>query len=1043
MKQVKSKLPLRLWAVLCGLMISVSALAQQITVNGHVKDATGEAVIGATVQVVGQTGGAITDFDGNFSIKANQGDQIKITFVGYQDAIVAAAPNVEVTMQDDAQTLNDVVVIGYGRAKKNDLTGSVTAIKPDEMNHGLQTSAQDMLQGKIAGVNITNSGGEPGAGATIRIRGGSSLNASNNPLIVIDGLAMDSYGMQGASNPLSLVNPNDIESFTVLKDASATAIYGSRASNGVIIITTKKGRKNQKLQVSYNGNVSVSTVKKTMDVMDGPQYQDFVKNLFMTKKGYTEDEWLASSEYASLGYTDAAGNHVFANTDWQDEIYRTAISTDHNITLTGGMKNMPYRVSVGYTDQNGIVKTSNYQRYTASVNLSPSLLNDHLNFNINAKGMYSKTTYANAGSAIGSAIFMDPTKPVYDTNANNGFGGYWQWGSTADWEDTAWNTNINTYATGNPVAALNNYSDKGKTKALVGNLEVDYKVHGFEDLHLHLNAGMDITSGKSNKDQSPYTYGSGTYYYGNYGWNKMDTYNLSLNMYAQYMKDFNEAHHFDIMAGYEWQHFHKKTDYFYTGYYPSTSQKVDADGNALAGKQYLPSEGTTLYKTENYLVSFFGRLNYSLLDRYLLTATLRADGSSRFNWITSSGGKNEQWGIFPSVALAWKINNEPFLKDAQWLSDFKLRAGWGITGQQEGIGDYTYIPTYTPNKQGAYYPLFTDSGITYRPDAYNNALTWEKTTTWNAGLDFGVMNDRLTLTFDFYHRKTTDLINTVVIPVGTNFSNKVTSNIGSLHNTGFEFSANWRAIQAKDFSWQIGYNFTWNKNEIDELVASTGEDYKILHGGLAIGDSGSDGIKSWHVGNAVEAFYPYQQVYGVDGQPIDGQYVDRNADGIINQDDRYYYKKSTPDVTMGLTSKWLYKNWDLGVSFRASFNNYVYNGIEAGNSNLSMTQVYLGNAWHNILGMARDKNWQTANIQGALSDYYIQNASFLKCDNITLGYSFDTLFGLKASGRVYATAQNVFTITDYKGLDPEIDGGYDGNIYPRPFVGILGLSLNF
>ena len=1041
MKQVNIKIPFRMLVLVLGLFLSVGAFAQ-IDVKGHVKDAQGEPIIGATVRVVGTQAATVTDFDGNFALKANQGADISVSYVGYQTATVKAAPSVVVTLQDDAAMLENVVVIGYGRAKKNDLTGSVTAIKPDEMNHGLITSAQDALQGKVAGVNITNSGGEPGGGATIRIRGGSSLNASNNPLIVIDGLAMDSYGIQGASNPLSLVNPNDIESFTVLKDASATAIYGSRASNGVIIITTKKGRKGAKPSIAYNGNVSISTIRNKMDVMSSSEYQAYVKDFVMNNRGITEEEYLASDYYNNLGYFDASGNHLFANTDWQDEIYRTAISTDHNITISGGLKNMPYRVSLGYTDQNGVLKTSNYQRYTASINLAPTFLDDHLTVNLNAKGMYSKTTYANTG-AIGSSLFMDPTKPVYDNNVDNGFGGYWQWASTADWEDPTWHTNINTYATANPVAMLETYSDKGKAKALIGNLELDYKVHGFEDLHLHMNAGMDITSGKTNKNQTPYTYSSGSYYYGNYGWNTMDTYNLSLNMYAQYMKDFNDDHHFDIMAGYEWQHFHKKTDYFYTGYYPETSMKIDADGKALAGTQYLPSEGTTLYKTENYLVSFFGRLNYSYLDRYLVTATLRADGSSRFNWITSNGGKNEQWGIFPSVALAWKINNEPFLKDAKWLSDFKLRAGWGITGQQEGIGDYTYIPTYTPNKQGAYYPLFNEDGTTYRPDAYNNALTWEKTTTWNAGIDFGILNDRLTFNVDFYHRKTTDLINTVVIPVGTNFANKVTSNIGSLHNTGVEFAANWRAIQTKDWSWQLGYNFTWNKNEIDELVASSGEDYKILHGGLAIGDSGSDGIKSWHVGNPVEAFYPYQQVYDVNGQPIDGQYVDRNADGIINQFDRYYYKKSTPDVTMGFTSKLMYKKWDLGFSLRASFNNYVYNGVEAGNSNLSLSQVYLGNAWHNVLDIARPKNWQTANIQGALSDYYIQNASFLKCDNITLGYSFDNLFGLKASGRVYATAQNVFTITDYKGLDPEIDGGYDGNIYPRPFVGILGLSLNF
>ena len=1035
MKQVKFRCPVRLLALICGLFMTATAFAQQIAVNGFVKDATGEPIIGATVRVAGTDGGAVTDIDGNFTLNAEPGAKLQISYIGYETQEVTAAKNVVVTLQEDAgKSLNEVVVIGYGRARKSDLTGSVTAIKPDEMNHGLVTSAQDALQGKIAGVNITTSGGEPGGGATIRIRGGSSLNASNNPLIVIDGLAMDSYGIQGASNPLSLVNPNDIESFTVLKDASATAIYGSRASNGVIIITTKKGQKNAKPRVSYNGNISVSAIKKKMGVMSSSAYQAYVKDLVMNEKGLTEDEYYNSEYYENLGYYDADGNHLFANTDWQDEIYRTAVSTDHNVTVSGGIKNMPYRVSFGYTDQNGVVKTSNYQRYTASVNLAPSFLDDHLNFNINAKGMYSKTRYANAGSAIGSAIFMDPTKPVYDVDKNNGFGGFWQWGSTADWGDTAWGTNINTYATGNPVAALRNYHDKGKSKALVGNIEVDYKIHGFEDLHLHMNAGMDISSGKSNKSQSPYTYASGTYYYGNYGWNTQDTYNLSLNLYAQYMKDVADIHHFDIMAGYEWQHFHIKSDYFYYGLYPETSTKVDADGNPLAGTYYQPSENT-LYKSENYLVSFFGRFNYTLMDRYMLTFTLRDDGSSRFS-------KSKRWGLFPSLALAWKFKEESFLKDVSWVSDAKLRLGWGKTGQQEGIGDYTYIATYTPNSQGAYYPLFGE-GRTLRPDAYNPNLTWEKTTTWNAGLDLSFMRDRLSLNFDFYHRKTTDLINTVVVPVGTNFANKVTSNIGSLHNTGFEFAANWRAIQTRDWSWQIGYNLTWNKNEIDELVANGGKDYKILHGGLAVGDSGSDGVKAWHVGKPVEAFYVYQQVYDANGKPIEGQYVDRDGNGILNSDDRYYYKKSTPDVTMGFTSKLIWKNWDFGFSLRASINNYVYNGVEAGNSNLSLTNTYLGKAWHNVINMAREKNWQSATVRGALSDYYIQNASFLKCDNITLGYSFSNLFGLKANGRVYATVQNVFTITEYKGLDPEIDGGYDGNIYPRPFVGILGVSLNF
>ena len=1041
MKQVFSDVPPKFLTLLLGLLLSMSTFAQ-IQVKGLVKDVEGEPLIGA--KVAAKSGGAttVTNADGNFSMSVPKGTVLVISYMGFVSQEVAAAPQVTVTLLEDSKALEDVVVIGYGRAKKSDLTGSVTAIKPDDMNHGLITSAQDALQGKVAGVSIINSGGEPGAGATIRIRGGSSLNASNDPLIVIDGLAMDNYGMQGASNPLSLVNPNDIESFTVLKDASATAIYGSRASNGVIIITTKKGRKGQTAKVSYSGNVSCSKIYKKMDVLNSSEYMDFVKNLTMNARGYNETEWLASTEYAKLGYYDANGNHLFANTDWQDEIYRTTVSTDQNIMVSGGTKHMPYRVSLGYTDQNGIIKTSNYQRYTASFNLSPTFLEDHLTFNINGKGMYSQTRYAKQGDAMGGAMGMDPTKPVYDPVQNNGYAGYWQWQNLTTWEDTAWpGVGFNGTAPKNPVAALRNYYDKGKSKALVGNIEADYKIHGLEDLHLHMNAGMDLTSGKSNQRQSPYTYTS-DYYYGRYGWSTQDSYNLSLNLYAQYLKDFKEKHHLDAMAGYEWQHFHKKNDSYYCGYYPTTSTKLDADGNSLAGTPYKPTENS-LYKTENYLVSFFGRINYNFRDRYLITATLRSDGSSRFNWLN---GTNKQWGLFPSVAAAWRINEEAFMKKAEWLSDFKLRLGYGITGQQEGIGDYTYIPTYTPNFQGAYYMLFGD-GHTYRPDAYNNALTWEKTTTYNIGIDFSVLNDRLTFSADAYYRKTTDLINTVVIPVGTNFSNKVTSNIGELHNTGVEFAATWHAIQTKNWGWHLNYNVTYNHNEIDKLVASTGEDYKIVHGGLAIGDSGSDGIKSWHVGNAVEAFYTYQQVYGENGQPMYGQFVDRNSDGVINDLDRYYYKKATPDVVMGFASKLTYKNWDLGFSLRASINNYAYNAIEAGNSNLGISNVFNGNAWHNVLGMALDKNWTASESRDALSDYYIQNASFLKCDNITLGYSFSNLIKTAKykgiNGRIYATAQNVFTITKYKGLDPEISGGYDGNIYPRPLMFILGVNLNF
>jgi len=1019
-------------AFLFGIFLSVGSFAQQITVNGHVKDATGEDVIGATVRVVGTQVATVTDFDGNFSIKADKGATINVTYVGYQPMNVKVdGTTMNIVLKDDAQVLENVVVIGYGRAKKSDLTGSVTAIKPDDMNKGVQVSAQDMITGKIAGVNVVNNGGEPGGGATIRIRGGSSLTASNDPLIVIDGLAMDNYGMQGMSNPLNLVNPNDIESFTVLKDASATAIYGSRASNGVIIITTKKGRKNMKPTISYNGNVSVSAVAKKVDVMNANEFMNFIR----TNSGMTDEEWLASDYYKNMGYyskynadgTPADGaEHLFANTDWQDEIYRTAVSTDHNLTLTGALKNLPYRVSIGYTNQKGILKTSDFERYTASVSLNPTFFQDHLTVNFNAKGMYSKTTYANQ-SAIGAAVSMDPTKPVYmnDEFYKKNFGGYFQYHSVVDRGDTAWGFSPNSLATRNPMSYLGTSSDKGKGKELSGNLELDYKIHGFEDLHLHMNAGMDLKSGESNKFYSRYNYDN--YYYGSQGWNTQDTYNLSLNLYAQYLKDFAKIHHIDVMGGYEWQHFNKETDYYYYGTYPETSIEH-------AGEIYNPSENT-LYKTENYLVSFFGRLNYSLLDRYLFTFTIRDDGSSRFH-------KDQRWGIFPSVALAWRIKEESFLRDVNAINDMKLRLGWGKTGQQEGIGDYSYFASYTTNGLGAYYPIVGD-GTTYRPDAYNANLTWEKTTTYNVGLDMAFMNDRLTASVDYYYRKTTDLINDVTVAAGSNFKNKVTSNIGELHNQGVEFSLTYRPIVTKDWRWEVGYNFTYNDNKIDKLVASDDPNYKILHGGLAVGDAGSDGIQAWAIGHPVSAYYTYQQVYDKNGQPIEGEFVDRNGDGIITSSDRYFYKKADADVLMGFTSKLIYKQWDFSFSLRSSLGNYAYNAAEANNSNIDPERLYNGSTWHNVPTMVLDKNWQYISTVDALSDYFIQNASFLKCDNITLGYSFEKLFGLPINGRVYATAQNVFTISKYKGIDPEINGGYDGNIYPRPFTGVLGVNLNF
>ena len=1023
MKQVNIQIPVRLLVLLCGLFLSMGAFAQ-INVKGHVKDSSGEPIIGATVRVVGTQAATVSDFDGNFTINAAQGASLSVSYVGYQTATVKVAANVVITLQDDAAVLENVVVIGYGRAKKSDLTGSVTAIKPDDKNHGLNVNAQDMISGKIAGVNVTSGDGTPGGGAQIRIRGGSSLNASNDPLIVIDGLAMDNYGVQGLANPLSMVNPNDIESFTVLKDASATAIYGSRASNGVIIITTKKGRSGQKPTFNYSGNVSVSTKKKTIDVMDGPAYTDFIRNL------YGEE----STAFKALGYLDADGNKQYANTDWQEEIFRTALSHDHNLTMSGGLKNMPYRVSVGYTNNQGILKTSSFERFTGSFSVSPSLLEDHLKFNINGKGMVAKNHYADGG-AVGGAVWMDPTKPVTANNAiyNDYFGGYSQWYSKAKYEGASnWEYTKNSNATSNPIALLDQKNDRATSKSLIGNIETDYTVHGFEDLHLHMNAAMDVSSGKQENDVSRYS--ATNNYYGYTGWNTMDTYNLQLSLYAQYMKEINKDNHFDIMGGYEWQHFHKKTDWYGYGMIP--------DDNTVnpGGKQDAPAETQiTKSETENYLVSFFGRMNYTLMDRYMLTFTLRADGSSRFNWI--KGNDNQQWGYFPALAFAWKMKEEWFLKNIEVLTDAKLRLGWGITGQQEGIGDYTYIPVYLPNTNvHALYPVLGD-GTTYRPEAFNPKLTWEKTTTWNAGLDLSFLNNRIEMNFDWYYRKTTDLINSVYVAAGSNFRNKVTSNIGSLHNTGFEFMTTVRPIQTKDWRWEVSYNFTYNHNEIDELISGEGDDYFVETGGGGTGTGGT--VQAHTVGHSASAFHVYQQVYDQNGNPIPNTFVDRNGNGYLDSGDKYYYYKPAADVTMGFSSKLQYKNWDFGFSMRASLGNYVYNNVAAGGMNVGSGSVYTLGFLGNRQIEAVQRGFNNPTEQQYYSDYFVENASFLKMDNITLGYSFEKPFGIPVDGRVYATVQNVFTITNYTGIDPEVAGGIGGDMYPRPFTSILGVSLNF
>ncbi|MCW4137951.1 SusC/RagA family TonB-linked outer membrane protein [Segatella copri] len=1031
MKQVKIKLPLRALTLASGLLLTVSSFAQTNAVKGHVKDASGEPIMGATITVNGKAVG-ITDMDGNFSVDAAPGAKITFTYLGMTPQTVKASSNMNITLEDDSKALNEVVVIGYGVAKKSDLTGSVTAIKPDSKNKGVVVNAQDMLTGKVAGVNITSNDGTPGGGAKIRVRGGSSLNASNDPLIVIDGLAMDNDGVKGLSNLLSVVNPQDIESFSVLKDASATAIYGSRGSNGVIIITTKKGRKGQKPTVSYSGSITISEKKNTIDVLNADEFRATVEKL------YGKD----SEAYSALGT---------ANTNWQDLIYRTAISHDHNITVSGAAKSLPYRVSVGYTDQQGIVKTSDFKRATASLNLNPSFFQDHLTLNLNAKGMYARTLYTD-GAVVSAAVRMDPTQDPYnftseyhknqlrDKDGNSlldqtlkNYGGYFQWSKKAEYGDNTWPfTYDSTTQMPNPLSLLDQGSQIAHSRSFIGSADIDYKVHGFEDLRLHATLGADISKGRQSQSFAPSC--PNALYYGSYGGEEILKRNLSLSTYAQYYKDFNKIHHFDIMAGYEWQHFWRSKNNDYVGYYPETNNDASLAGTERPHTPY--SE-----KSESYLVSFFGRANYTLLDRYFLTATVRDDGSSRFK---------EHWAWFPSFAFAWKANEEAFLKNANWLSDLKLRLGYGKTGQQAGsIGDYEWIPSYSISTgTNGFYPV-TGTGELYRPNNYRPDLKWETTSTYNVGLDWGILDQRLSGSVDWYYRKTTDLLNYAPLSSMAGYKNQAWQNIGSLKNTGVEAAITWRAIQTKDWFWTMTYNFTYNKNEITDLNGVSENGAPVVNTNIKVGDGSGAYLQANQVGYAMNSYYVYQQVYDKNGKPIENCVVDRNGDGKINESDKYLYKSPAAPVTMGFSSRLEYKNWDFGFSLRASIGNYVYNNVEQSMSNMNTGEWFSNSLkyFSNRMKSTVERNWQTYEITSKLSDYYVKNASFLKCDNITLGYSFNNLFKSSGwhglSGRAYATASNVFTITNYDGLDPEVGDGNDNNLYPRPFSVVVGLSLNF
>ncbi|MEN8116598.1 MAG: TonB-dependent receptor [Bacteroidota bacterium] len=974
---------------LVALLSFSTSYAQVKTVTGKVTDAgNGEPLPGVTIVVKGTTQGTITNFDGNYTLKVEEGQTLSYSFIGYttQDVVVSGLNQVDVQLEQSIESLEEVVVIGYGTVKKEDATGSVQAVSTDDFNPGAITSPQELVSGKIAGVQITSGGGSPGEGATIRIRGGSSLSASNDPLFVIDGVPVDNEGIAGMKNPLNTIHPSDIETFTVLKDASATAIYGSRASNGVIIITTKKGRKGAPLKVSYQQYISLATPINKVPSLSA---QDFTN---LVQERYADNE----NALNLLGNTE---------TNWQDQVYHNAVGHDHNLSVTGNLDEMPFRASVGYSNQEGILKTDQMQRITGTLGINPSFFDDHLRINANVKGMVINNDFANRG-AIGSAASFDPTQPVY---ADNQFGGYFTW--------TQENGDPITIATSNPVAQLNLNDNHSKVLRSIGNAQFDYKFHFLPDLRANLNLGYDI-SGSEGENFTP-DYAAWSYDKLNGGGDitkySQDKKNTLLDFYLNYVTTLESIDsRIDAMAGYSWQHF----------WGAGESKSTNVNGNIV--------NSDTDYETENYLVSFFGRFNYIFKDRYLATFTLRNDGSSRFS-------PDTRWGLFPSVALAWQIIDEPWLEDSNVLSNLKLRLGYGITGQQNiTANNYPYLPRYTVGEETAMYQFGSDYYLTIRPEGYDADIKWEETTTWNVGLDYGFLNNRFTGAIDAYQRYTNDLINFIPVPAGTNLTNQILTNVGDMEIRGIEFSINAMAISKEDLSWEIGFNASYNENEITKLTANEDPAYiGVPVGGIAGGVGNYIQINS--VGFPRNSFFVYEQVYNTDGMPIEGLYVDRNDDGVITNDDRYRYQKADADVFMGFSSKFNYKNWDFSFNGRISLNNYVYNNVwstQATYNNLYNSVGYLNNLNEAVFnsGFENPKYF---------SDYYVHHASFLKLDNMSLGYSFDNLMHERMNIRLYGTVQNVFTITEYEGLDPEVAGGIDNNIYPRPRTFLMGVSIDF
>ncbi len=989
-----------LWFFLLAVF-TLPALAQEKSISGTVSDASNqESLIGVTIKVDGTTNGAATDFDGKFTLKVNTGQKLIVSFVGYvtQTITVGQQTNYKIALVPETQGLDEVVVIGYGTVKKNDATGAVSTVSSKDFAKGGITSPQDLIIGKSAGTVITSSGGAPGSGATIRIRGGSSMSASNDPLIIIDGFPVSNSGISGLANPLTTINPNDIETFTVLKDASATAIYGSRASNGVILITTKKGTAGKPMKIEYNGTMSVNSIPAFVDVLSGDEVRAMAFDL-------------ASKNAVGLNL-NSLNRLGKQNTNWQKEVYHTALAQDHSVSISGGVKTMPYRASIGYTNQDGILKTTNMERSTLAIGVDPTFLDNHLRVSVNLKGSFTKQNFGDQG-AVGSAVAYDPTQPVYNNNTK--FGGFNTWVNLSDvLADGSMDPNgsPNPIGVSNPVAMLYQTDNRSNVKRSIGNAQFDYKFHFLPELRANLNLGYDYftTTGHNNAtNDAAFTFRNGIGRKNDYSQTGKSQ---LLDFYLNYVKEIKSIKsRIDATAGYSWQKFYKEGSSFVRN-----------------GDETQISDNSK-FINENYLVSFFGRLNYTLLDRYLLTVTIRDDGSSRF-------AEANRWGLFPAAALAWKIKDESFLKNVNAVSDLKLRLGWGITGQQDIGNDFPYLPVYRESTATAQYQFGNTFYKTMRPNPYDANIKWEQTTTYNVGLDFGFMKNRITGTIDAYKRDTKDLLNFIPIAAGSNFSNFLTTNVGNLENKGIEFSVNALIIQSKDLNWSVGFNAAYNENKITKLTKTDDPNYTGVDVGT-IGGGVGNFIQNQRVGFPANSFYVFQQVYGSNGMPIEGLYVDRTGSGgtvTSNNLNKYHYKKPAPDYTLGINSRIDYKKLDFSFSGRANIGNYAYNNVASG---ALYSTVYNQSGFYNnvprLINNAKFTNTQY------FSDFYVENASFFKMDNMSVGYNFDQF----VKTRLSFTVQNVFTITKYKGLDPEVNGGIDNNFYPRPRVFVLGVNLTF